>query len=118
MNSDIPAAEFSVRASVQAAVVEMEQRMLGFQLKHPSAIEIAARQLRPDAQSFEPPHDRIQAAIIDARDAGRWVSAATIAAELSAHEGLNQLGGLEYLRSICEASPAFVSPEDLSKQML
>ena len=100
------------------ARVELEQRILGWQIKgEPGAIEFSSAELRNDALSFQVPHNRIQAAILKASDSGHTVSVTVIAAELTDCSAFQKIGGIEYLRAIAGAAPATISADDVQKQM-
>jgi putative DNA primase/helicase len=100
------------------ARVELEQRLLGWQIKgDPGAVDFAAAKLRHAAPSFEAPHNRIQAAILKIADRGYTVSVTHIAAELADGPGFAEVGGVDYLRAMAGAAPAITSPDDTRRQM-
>lgn len=117
MNADRPN-EFSAQKLAKDAIVELEQRQLGWQLRgDPGAVEFAAKELRNEAMTFQIPHNRIQQTILAAFDAGRTVSVKTIAAELADCSQLNDIGGPDYLQSLVWFAPTAISPDDVQKQM-
>ena len=117
MNEDKPN-DFFARAARQNAIVEAEQRWIGWQLKgDPGAVEFAAKELRNDAMSFQVPHNRIQQTILAAFDAGRTASAKTITAELADYPPFHEVGGMDYLCAMAGAAPATTSTENVQKQM-
>ena len=109
---------FDVMEPQAAARCELEQHLLGWQLKgDPGAVEFAAGELCNHAPSFEVPHNRIQAAILKIAKAGHAVSVSHLAAELADCPAFPDVGGIDYLRAMAGAAPATTSPENVRKQM-
>lgn len=105
--------------SLATAILEMEWRLIGWQLKGaPGVIEVVARELRNDAASFYAPYNRVQETIFKAYDEQRAVTARTIAADLYDDPGLVELGGSEDLQRLAWESPTVISIEDGQKQAL
>jgi putative DNA primase/helicase len=111
--------DFAAKAAQEDAVVELEQRLLGWQLKGASGVlEAVVAELRNDSRSFQAPYDRVQAAIVRETEAGRTVSVSTINAILHDCPGLAQIGGADHLRAMADAAPAVVSEEAGRRQAM
>jgi putative DNA primase/helicase len=112
-------AQFFTSASQADARCELEQHLLGWQIRGaPGAVDFAAAELSNNASLFEVPHNRIQAAILKIADARHTVSVTLIAAELADCPTFGEVGGIEYLRAMAGAAPVTISPENVYKQML
>ena len=113
--------DFAARATREAALVGLEQKILGWQLYGaPGACEAAAELVRSDAPFFQVPHNRVQEAIFASYDAGRAVTALAIAAEFGDCDGFNEIegGAAGYLQNLALAAPATISPADARKQIV
>lgn len=98
------------------ALAEIEQRLLGWALYGaPGTVEAFAA-CRYIAAGFEPPHDRIAAAIFTALENGTDVTPPAIALALKGDTGLDKVGGFEYLRAIAYAAPAIINNVDGERQ--
>lgn len=105
--------EFLLR---EQAIVSLEERLLGWQLKGaPGVLETASAELRGDAATFQMPYSRIQEAIFNASDKNRAVSVLGIAADLHDCPALVDIGGAELLQNLAFASPAVISLEHGAK---
>jgi putative DNA primase/helicase len=115
LNPKIMGAEHETRL---AAKVELEQRIIGWQLKGaPGAIEAAAEQLRCDIAGFESPYGLVQAELLDAFDCGRAITAASIAAVVGPKLTGCDFDLTEHLRDIAYSAPAVISVGEGREQM-
>src|SRR5579862_91813 len=93
------------RVTVEAQT-EAENFLLGWQLHGViGAIDAVLEELGSFTRGFFAPHDRIQAAIFDAHKRGTGTAPAAIALQLAGDDGLAELGGLDYLRTLATAAP-------------
>ena len=95
-----------------AALVEIEQRAIGWILNDAPGAASCIEDCRDVAPQFHAPHDRIMKAVFAARGNGTEHSAAGIALAMANDEGLRQLGGMEYLRNLAMAAPTILNDED------
>lgn len=101
------------------AIVELEQRLIGWQLKGaPGVLEMVSAEMRGDASLFQVPYNRVQEAIFRAYDAQRAITLTGIIADLHDYAALAQVGGLDLLQALAFASPAVVSAEAGQKQAM
>jgi putative DNA primase/helicase len=101
----------------ERAVVELEEHLLGWQLRGaPGISEIVSAELRDRVFAFQAPFNRVQEVIFKALDEQRTVSVLGVAAELQDCTGLAELGGVEYLQALAFRAPTVISTEDGAKQ--
>lgn len=115
--SALPASiDFAADLAREEAVVDLEQRLLGWQLKcAPGVQRVACAELRGAAASFQAPYNRVQSAIFQEVDAGRAVTAKTITALV--HDSLTAAEiDPDHLQTLAFASPAVVSEADGQRQ--
>jgi putative DNA primase/helicase len=98
------------------ALVEIEQRILGWVLYDAPGAVSAFNDCRDLAAGFIPPHDRIAAAIFAALENGTNCTPPAIALAMKGDAGLDEIGGFEYLRQIAFAAPAVAHKVDCERQ--
>jgi hypothetical protein len=103
----------------ELSCAEIEQRLIGFQLKGDPWAVRAVLDYFPKYGEFEVPHDRIQAAIVALHEAGFAISWKTIAAKMAGDPGLAVLdrGGEHYLQTLALAAPAYSSEESFCRAL-
>ena len=99
------------------ALVEIEQRVLGWFLYNVQGSEACIDDLERIAHFLHNPHTQIAGAIVDASRSGAGTGASAIAVRIRADDALAEIGGADYLRSIAGASPAIVNAADGERQI-
>src|SRR5690606_14667658 len=94
--------------------LEAEQDLLGALLYDNAVVERISDRLR-GAHFYEPFHQRLFDAILQASAAGRSASPTLLATTFSGDEAFNQFGGLAYLNQLVERAPPVRVAVDFSR---
>lgn len=94
--------------------VELEQALIGAALVDEIVLDDVAGHLETQ-DLFDPLHRRMWAAMLEMRARGSNVTPLTVAAELQGDSGLEEVGGISYLKSIARASSARPNIKDYAR---
>lgn len=108
--------QWSERTERDDQLVEIEQRVLGWQMRPAPAVTAEVEAARPDLGTWHAPHDAIQRALYAAFREGTELTPAAVAQRLAENEAIKSLGGRDYLVKLARLAPVALGDQDAIAQ--